>query len=174
MPVIARFYGIVINMYFRQSEHGMPHHTFMPSTVSSMPFLPSNRWKCSKAICRLGRSDLSESGPRNTKKNSSTCGTSRNSDSYPDWSDRNMEGVPKVKSVAARGCTELLVRFENGAEKVYDCRPILSLPQFQLLATPAFFRAVRVDPGGYGISWNDDLDLSEYELWTNGRRMGEE
>ena len=25
MPVIARFYGIVIKMYFSQSEHGKPH-----------------------------------------------------------------------------------------------------------------------------------------------------
>jgi len=25
MPVIARFYGIVVKMYFRQSEHGVPH-----------------------------------------------------------------------------------------------------------------------------------------------------
>ena len=25
MPVIARFYGIVIKMYFSQSEHGTPH-----------------------------------------------------------------------------------------------------------------------------------------------------
>jgi hypothetical protein len=25
-----------------------------------------------------------------------------------------------------------------------------------------------VDAGGFGISWNDDADLSEYELWTNG------
>jgi hypothetical protein len=25
MPVIARFYGIVIKMYFSQSEHGLPH-----------------------------------------------------------------------------------------------------------------------------------------------------
>ncbi|MBS6729866.1 MAG: DUF4160 domain-containing protein [Lachnospiraceae bacterium oral taxon 082] len=25
MPVIARFYGIVIKMYFRQSEHNPPH-----------------------------------------------------------------------------------------------------------------------------------------------------
>lgn len=25
MPVIARFYGIVIKMYFSQSEHGIPH-----------------------------------------------------------------------------------------------------------------------------------------------------
>lgn len=25
MPVIARFYGIIIKMYFSQSEHGVPH-----------------------------------------------------------------------------------------------------------------------------------------------------
>jgi len=29
-------------------------------------------------------------------------------------------------------------------------------------------KSVRVDSGGYGISWNDDVDLSEYEIWTNG------
>jgi hypothetical protein len=54
-------------------------------------------------------------------------------------------------------------------EKTYDCQPLLSRPQFQLLNTPAFFRAVRVDAGGYGVSWNDAIDLSEYELWTKGR-----
>jgi len=66
------------------------------------------------------------------------------------------------------GCADLLIRFEDGTERVYDCRPILALPQFQLLTTPAFFRAVRVDAGGYGVSWNDEMDLSEYELWTKG------
>jgi hypothetical protein len=25
MPVVARFYGILIKMYFSQSEHGVPH-----------------------------------------------------------------------------------------------------------------------------------------------------
>lgn len=25
MPVVTRFYGIVIKMYFSQSEHGVPH-----------------------------------------------------------------------------------------------------------------------------------------------------
>lgn len=25
MPVIARFYGILVKMYFRQAEHGVPH-----------------------------------------------------------------------------------------------------------------------------------------------------
>ncbi len=25
MPIVARFYGIVIKMYFSQTEHGVPH-----------------------------------------------------------------------------------------------------------------------------------------------------
>lgn len=40
---------------------------------------------------------------------------------------------------------------------------------FTCLRMKAFFNAVHVDSGGYGISWNDDIDLSEYELWTNGQ-----
>jgi hypothetical protein len=80
-----------------------------------------------------------------------------------------MENIPRVKSVLVAGPATLRVRFENGAERMYDCTAVLSRPQFQLLKTPAFFRAVKVDLGGYGISWNDDLDLSEYELWTNGK-----
>lgn len=30
---------------------------------------------------------------------------------------------------------------------------------------------VQVDPGGYGISWNDNVDLSENELWINGKEI---
>ena len=62
----------------------------------------------------------------------------------------------------------MLIRFRNGKQKVYDCNPLFSRPEFCLLVNPAFFQAVQVDAGGYGISWNDDIDLSEYELWTNG------
>jgi hypothetical protein len=39
---------------------------------------------------------------------------------------------------------------------------------FQILKSDPFFKTVKVDSGGYGISWNDDADLSEYELWKNG------
>jgi len=66
---------------------------------------------------------------------------------------------------------KLLVTFENGIQKTYDCTSLLSRPQFHLLATSAFFKAVQVDPGGYGLSWNDNIDLSEYELWTNGKNI---
>ncbi len=79
-----------------------------------------------------------------------------------------MEPYPKIQSVTPLADFHLLVCFRNGVEKVYDCRPILRRPEFFLLNTPAFFKAVRVDAGGYGISWNDDLDLAGEELWTNG------
>jgi hypothetical protein len=84
-----------------------------------------------------------------------------------------MEGIPRIISAKPIGDSELLVRFENGKEKIYDCEPFFSRPAFRLLKTPAFFQAVRVDTGGYGISWNDDIDLSEYELWTNGKPAAE-
>ncbi len=79
-----------------------------------------------------------------------------------------MEDVPRIASVEAIGPMKLLVQFDGGGKKVYDCRQLMARPQFQSLSNPAFFRAVKVDPGGYGVLWSDDVDLSEYELWANG------
>jgi hypothetical protein len=76
--------------------------------------------------------------------------------------------APKILSVQASENKKLLVKFVNGVEKVYDCAPLLGVEMFQLLKNEAFFKLVKVDAGGYGISWNDAADLSEYELWTNG------
>ena len=81
----------------------------------------------------------------------------------------NPKKIPKIKAVKTLGEALLLVTFENGINKIYDGSSLLSRPQFHLLAIPAFFNTVQVDPGGYGISWSGDLDLSEYELWTNGK-----
>ncbi len=76
--------------------------------------------------------------------------------------------IPQIASVHPQEHKKLLVKFINGVEKIYDCAQILQLDTFQHLHNEAFFKAVKVDPGGYGISWNDSVDLSEYELWTNG------
>jgi hypothetical protein len=76
--------------------------------------------------------------------------------------------TPKILSVQALENKKLSVKFVNGIEKIYDCTPLLSREMFEVLKNDAFFKSVKVDSGGYGISWNDDTDLSEYELWTNG------
>ena len=84
-----------------------------------------------------------------------------------------MERIPRIKTVEVIVHNQLLICFKNGVEKLYDCTLLLSRPQFHFLKDPAFFRTVRVDTGGYGISWNDDIDLSEYELWTNGQPVAD-
>jgi hypothetical protein len=76
--------------------------------------------------------------------------------------------TPRIKAVTPLEGKRLLVTFVNEVQKVYDCHRILHLDRFRLLRHDAFFKAVTVDPGGYGVSWNDEMDLSEYELWNNG------
>lgn len=75
--------------------------------------------------------------------------------------------APRINSVKPLEEKRLLVTFSNGAQRVYDCQRILKLDRFSLLKHEAFFKAVAVDRGGYGVSWNDEMDLSEYELWEN-------
>ncbi len=74
---------------------------------------------------------------------------------------------PKIIAVKPLKDYRLLVTFENGRRKVYDCSALLEKPVFQPLKDKAFFKAVRVDQGGYGISWSEEVDLAEAELWVN-------
>jgi hypothetical protein len=76
--------------------------------------------------------------------------------------------APKILSVKTLENKMLLVKFINGIEKIYDCTKILKMDMFKVLKNEGFFKCVNVDAGGYGISWNGEADLSEYELWTNG------
>ena len=75
---------------------------------------------------------------------------------------------PKIIAVKPLKNYRLLATFQNGVQKIYDCSPLLEKEAFHLLKNKAFFKAVRVDQGGYGISWNDEIDLAEGELWVNG------
>ncbi len=76
--------------------------------------------------------------------------------------------LPKILTIRPLDQKKLLVTFDNGIKKIYDCKQLLKLEMFQVLQNDAFFKSVTVDAGGYGISWNDAVDLSEYELWVNG------
>lgn len=76
----------------------------------------------------------------------------------------------KIKNVFALPEYKLSVQFSEGVTKIYDVQPLFDkMPVFAELKdnTQEFFN-VSVDVGGYGIVWNDDLDLSCDELWENG------
>lgn len=75
----------------------------------------------------------------------------------------------KIKNVFALPEYKLSVQFSEGVTKIYDVKPLFdSLPVFGTLESNNDFGSVYVDVGGYGIVWNDELDLSCDELWENG------
>lgn len=82
--------------------------------------------------------------------------------------------APRIVSVQPLPERQLLVTFVNGLQKMYACQGLLERDRFQLLKYDAFFNAATVDPGGYGISWNDDMDVSAYELWQRGVALAQD
>jgi len=76
---------------------------------------------------------------------------------------------PKIKRVKPQPGKRLLVEFANGASKIYDCTPLLQSEVFHPLQDEAVFRCARADVHGYGVVWNDEIDLAESEIWINGQ-----
>ncbi|MFH1613200.1 MAG: DUF2442 domain-containing protein [bacterium] len=85
-----------------------------------------------------------------------------------------MQIYPKVKSVAPLEDRCLLVIFDNGIRKLYNCKPLLKTEIFAFLENEWLFKSVQVDIGGYGISWGEEIDLSESELWKNGQGLSKD
>ncbi len=75
---------------------------------------------------------------------------------------------PKIHAVCATENHLLLVEFENHEKRQYDVKPLLNNEMFADLKNVAFFKNVKIEQGGYAVSWNDDIDICEYELWCNG------
>ena len=76
-----------------------------------------------------------------------------------------------VKKITPLADLILLAEFQDGSVKKYDVKPLLKeIPIFQMLDyVPGLFNQVRIDAGGYGVAWNDEIDLSAEELYYNGK-----
>ena len=75
----------------------------------------------------------------------------------------------KVKEVTPLEDYILEIKFIEGCTKKYDVKTLFDeLPYFTDLKDNDLFSKVYVSGGGYGIIWNDVLDLDCNELWNNG------
>jgi len=76
----------------------------------------------------------------------------------------------KVKVIKPLSDYSLMVQFENGEKKQYYIKQLINeIDAFKtLMYVSGLFEQVKVDFGGFGISWNDELDLSCNELYYNG------
>jgi hypothetical protein len=76
----------------------------------------------------------------------------------------------KVETVQTLPDFNLLVAFQHGEKKQYKIQPLFDKWEaFRALSlVQGLFEQVKVDAGGYGVSWNDEIDLSCDELYNNG------
>ena len=79
----------------------------------------------------------------------------------------------KVKEVSVLPAYKISVRFAEGITKIYDVAPLFEKYNVftPLKDNDRLFSSVMVDQGGYGVIWNDDIDISCDELWANGKEM---
>ncbi|MZK54065.1 DUF2442 domain-containing protein [Clostridium beijerinckii] len=77
---------------------------------------------------------------------------------------------PKIKKIKIDSQQYILiVLFDNGILKEIDFKEKLQDDFYSDLKNKMLFEQAQVDIGGYGVSWNEDIDISEYELWNIGK-----
>ena len=76
----------------------------------------------------------------------------------------------KIAEVTTLPDLKLVALFTCGEKRIYDVGKLCDKwSAFVALQTvPGLFSTVKVDAGGYGISWNDDVDLASEEIWQHG------
>ena len=77
----------------------------------------------------------------------------------------------KIKEIKIIDNYILEILFQNNRKKYYDIEPLFSKWTIfnDLKNIEGLFKQVKVDIGGYGIYWNEEIDLSCNELWKNGK-----
>lgn len=76
-----------------------------------------------------------------------------------------MRVTPRIVSVTPKENYVLALVFENGVEKTYDVKPLLTKPVFKPLSDPAVFNAVRIDRIG-SITWGGCMDCCKDVLYA--------
>ena len=76
----------------------------------------------------------------------------------------------KITSIATLPDYILLVGFSTDEYKKFDIKPLIKkYPPFKALVdTEGLYEQAKIDVGGYGIVWNDDLDLSADGVYEQG------
>ena len=78
----------------------------------------------------------------------------------------------KIKNVTPLDNYILNVQFSEGITKRYNVKPLFKrFDVFNGLKDGQLFEKVHVGPGGYGVVWNDEIDLSCDELYDNGNTI---
>lgn len=76
---------------------------------------------------------------------------------------------PKAIDVKPIENYNLLIKFENGEEKIFDVKPYLEHEAFKKLKNKELFKKVKV--GGLSIEWSTGEDICPDELYNNSKKV---
>lgn len=66
----------------------------------------------------------------------------------------------------------LIATFADGEVVSFDVKTMIEkYPVFKVLEDKELFNSVSIDGIGYGISWNDELDLSSDGIYSRGKHI---
>lgn len=177
MPTICTFFGIVIQMFWR--EHGPPHsHALygeheavidireLRVTRGSLPaehwhWCSNGPWSTAQRYWRTGTY-----APADAPKTYSTAGVMPAPSPAAPWRVVSAEPLPGM-------C--LRVTFRDGTSGEVRQRPFIDAPQvrgtiFEALRDPSVFQQVRVDLGAVG--WPNGADLAPDAMYDAIRAQG--
>ena len=79
----------------------------------------------------------------------------------------------KIKNITPLSDFILSVQFAEGVTKHYDMKPLFEKYSMfsPLKAHPELYYSASVDTGGYGVVWNDEIDIACDELFFNGKTV---
>lgn len=79
----------------------------------------------------------------------------------------------KIKNVTPLENYKLRVQFSEGVTKIYDMNQLFDKYKMfiDLKYHSELYYSAKVDIGGYGVIWNDDIDISCDELFFNGETI---
>ncbi len=72
---------------------------------------------------------------------------------------------PMLKSVEAEAPYRLILHYETGEKKMFDVAPYITGSWYGELKDAAYFKTVRLLPGGVGIEWINGQDIAPHELY---------
>ncbi|MBQ7373498.1 MAG: DUF2442 domain-containing protein [Clostridia bacterium] len=78
--------------------------------------------------------------------------------------------IKRITSLRTLENYVIIVGFSTGEYKQFDLKPIIeNLAPFKALVdVNGLYEQAKIDAGGYGIVWNDDLDLSAIAIYNKG------
>lgn len=74
--------------------------------------------------------------------------------------------VAYAKRVTPLDNYNIIVKFDTGETKIYNCYPLLNIPLFAKLKNKDFFMTAHIDETGL-VCWDNATDIPPEELYNN-------